>query len=310
MRALQNRNPSRPAKLRLKIRFPEWVPATTSMETSGKASRGGEELPRSGGLLLSAATLWERELVRFLRQPSRIAGLVAAPLLFWIFLGLGFGSSFRPSPAPGAGSSLQYFFPGMVVMIVLFSSVFSNMSTIEDRREGFLLSVMVAPSPRAGLVLGKILGGATQAMVPGLLFLLLAPLAGYGLQPVPTLLAAATLFLIALSLTSFGFAIAWWMDSVQGFHAILNLVLVPAWFLSGAMFPAAGASTWIRGIMRANPLTYEVEALRGALEQASGPVSLGGISLHRSLEITALFALATMLTALVWAGRPTVKHLH
>jgi ABC-2 type transport system permease protein len=247
-------------------------------------------------------------MVRFLRQPSRIVGLVAAPLLFWVFLGLGFGNSFRPSQAEGAANSLQYFFPGMVVMIVLFSSVFSNMSTIEDRREGFLLSVMASPAPRAALVIGKILGGTTQAMVPGVLFLLLGPLAGYGLN-VDALVAAGVLFLISLALTSLGFAIAWWMDSVQGFHAILNLVLVPAWFLSGALFPAPGASSWIRGLMLANPMTYEVEALRGSLLGSAGPTALNGISFGLALDVTTLFAVLTTMVAMVWAGRATVRHL-
>ncbi|HWP85230.1 MAG TPA: ABC transporter permease, partial [Terriglobia bacterium] len=135
----------------------------------------------AGGLLLSAATLWEREMIRFLRQPSRFAGLVSAPLLFWIFVGSGLGETFRP-PDPAVGGSLQYLFPGTVVMIVLFAAVFSNMSTIEDRREGFLLSAMVAPVPRAGLVLGKVLGGTTQALIPGLLFLALAPWAGFPIR--------------------------------------------------------------------------------------------------------------------------------
>ena len=253
-------------------------------------------------------------MVRFLRQPSRIVGLVAAPLLFWIFIGSGLGASFHP-PSGGASIGndagyLQYFFPGTVVMIVLFASIFANMSTIEDRREGFLLSVMVAPSPRASLVLGKILGGTTQAMVPGLLFLLLGPLAGYSLRLGSALLATAVLFLTSLTLTGLGFAIAWWMDSVQGFHAVLNLVLMPAWVLSGALFPASGASPWIRGIMLANPMTYEVAALRGALEEVSGQVSLGTVALDRSLEMTALFALVTLMVAILWTGRPTLKHLH
>ena len=194
-------------------------------------------------------------------------------------------------------------------MIVLFSSVFSNMSTIEDRREGFLLSVMAAPSPRAGLVIGKILGGTTQAMVPGVLFLLLSPLAGYGLRIGSAFVATGVLFLIALALTSVGFAIAWWMDSTQGFHAVLNLVFIPAWFLSGAMFPAPGASTWLRDIMRVNPMTYEVEALRGSLLGAASAETLNGIPLGLALNVTALFALLAAVVAIVWAGRPTVRHL-
>src|SRR5262249_14849400 len=123
------------------------------------------------------------------------------------------------------------------------------------------------------------------------------------------LVATGVLFLIALALTSVGFAIAWWMDSTQGFHAVLNLVFIPAWFLSGAMFPAPGASTWIRDIMQVNPMTYEVEALRGSLLGAAGAETLNGIPLSLALDVTALFAIATAMAAVIWAGRPTVKHL-
>ena len=261
-----------------------------------------------GGFLLATASIWEREMVRFIRQPSRIVGLVAAPLLFWIFIGSGLGTSFQPGAAANGSGYLQYFFPGTVVMIVLFASIFSNMSTIEDWRDGFLLSVMVAPAPRASLVLGKIFGGTTQAMIPGLLFLLLAPFAGYRLGDSAAFLAIVILFLVSVSLTSLGFAVAWWMDSAQGFHAVLNLVLMPAWVLSGALFPSSGSSGWIRAIMRANPMSYEVEALRGALA-AAATESLNGISLERAVAVTTVFAVLMTLIALLWAGRPTIKHL-
>jgi ABC-2 type transport system permease protein len=253
------------------------------------------------------ASLWHRELIRFLRQPSRIVGLFAAPLLFWFFIGSGMGASFRPSTSTDPGY-LQYFFPGTVVMIVLFTSIFSNMSTIEDRREGFLQSVLVAPIPRSSLIVGKILGGATQAMLPGLLFLLLGPLVGFRWSLGRAAAAAGILFLISFSLTSLGFAVAWWMDSVQGFHAVLNLVFIPLWLLSGALFPASGASLWVAWIMRANPLTYEVAALRSVLYEPGAALSRGA-PLAVSLEVTVLFCILSLTVALVWAGRPTVRHL-
>ena len=257
--------------------------------------------PRRGGFFLTAASLWLRELTRFVRQPSRIVGLVAAPLLFWFFIGSGLGTSFRASAAENSSGYLQYFFPGAVVMVVLFTSIFSSMSTIEDRREGFLLSVLAAPIPRASVALGKILGGATQGMIPGLLFLLLAPLIGFHLGASQVLAALLVLFLISFSLTSLGFAIAWRMDSTQGFHAVVNLVLMPLWLLSGALFPASGASQWIRWGMRANPLTYGVAALRETL--ATGAVPQDGITLGRSIEITTLFCLATLLIAVAGVAK-------
>src|SRR6202140_5020352 len=116
------------------------------------------ERPGSAGLLLPAFTLWWREVVRFYRQPARVVGVVVSPLLFWIVIGAGFGTSLQKG-ATGTGTFLQYFFPGALMMIVLFTSIFTMMSVIEDRNEGFLLSVMVAPVPRAAIVLGKVLGG-------------------------------------------------------------------------------------------------------------------------------------------------------
>jgi ABC-2 type transport system permease protein len=232
---------------------------------------------------------------------------VAAPLLFWLFLGSGLGQSFRPPSATSESGYLQYFFPGTVVMVVLFTAIFSAMSVIEDRREGFLQSVLAAPVSRASIVLGKVLGGATQAVIPGFLFLLLAPAVGLSLSPARLVGLVAILFLIAFALTSLGFAIAWWMDSVQGFHAIMNLVLIPMWLLSGALFPASGAAPWIQMVMRLNPLTYAVSALRHALLGQNGAVGGDVASLRFSLEITILFGIAAMTLALVECSRPTVK---
>ena len=192
-------------------------------------------------------------------------------------------------------------------MIVLFTSIFSAMSVIEDRREGFLQSVLAAPVSRASIVLGKVLGGATQAVIPGFLFLLMAPAVGMSLAPPKLLGLTAILFLIAFALTSLGFAIAWWMDSIQGFHAVMNLVLIPMWLLSGALFPASGAASWVRTVMGLNPLTYAVSALRQALLGQNGMAGGDMASLALSLEITALFGLAAMTAALMECRRPTVK---
>jgi len=267
------------------------------------------ELATRNSFLLPMATLWWRELVRFSRQRSRVLGMVATPLLFWLFIGSGLGSSFHP-PSETVGSGyLQYFFPGTVIMVVLFTSVLATMSVIEDRREGFLLSVLVAPICRSSLVLGKVLGGTTQAVLPGLIFLLLGPVVGLTLHPLQLVFLTGVLFLISFCLTSLGFFIAWRMDSVQGFHAILNLVLIPMWLLSGALFPSSGASTWVQWVMRLNPLTYGLAALRRILYGQAATVSIDVAPLALSLEITVLFGVLTFVAALVWSGRPTVKNL-
>ena len=213
-------------------------------------------------ILLPAYTLWQRELVRFYRQRSRVVGVIASPLLFWLLLGSGFGRSIQT----GTGTDyLSYFFPGALIMIVLFTSIFTMMSVIEDRREGFLLSVLVAPVHRGSIVLGKVLGGSTLAAVQGLVFLVLAPLIGIHFGLAQFALMVLIVFLVAFALTALGFAVAWSLDSAQAFHAIINLFLIPLWLLSGAMFPIAHASRWIKAIMLANPLTYGVEALRATL---------------------------------------------
>src|SRR5919198_1489871 len=220
---------------------------------------------------LAVASLWWREIVRFYRQRSRVIGVLASPLVFWLVIGSGFGTSFRSGDA-GGQHYLDYFYPGALIMIVLFTSIFTMMSVIEDRKEGFLLSVLVAPVPRSAIVLGKVLGGTTLSAVQGLIFLVFAPFVGVHMGLVQFLLVVLTVFLVSFALTALGFAIAWPMDSNQAFHAIINLFLIPLWLLSGALFPMTGASGWIRLLIRINPLTYGVEALRALLFPASAPV--------------------------------------
>jgi len=221
--------------------------------------------PVSTGVLLPAFTLWWREIVRFYRQKTRVVGVLASPLVFWLVIGSGFGTSFRSGAGPGQQHYLDYFYPGALIMIVLFTSIFTMMSVIEDRKEGFLLSVLVAPVPRSAIVLGKVLGGTTLSAIQGMIFLVFAPFTGVHLELVQVLLVAVVVFLVSFALTALGFAIAWPMDSSQAFHGIVNLFLIPLWLLSGALFPLAGASGWIRVLMRLNPLTYGVEALRALL---------------------------------------------
>ncbi|HLX86618.1 MAG TPA: ABC transporter permease [Terriglobales bacterium] len=261
----------------------------------------------SGGILLPAFTLWWREIVRFYRQRARVVGVIASPLLFWIVIGSGFGTSFRSGGSAGQQNYLDYFYPGVLVMIVLFTAIFTMMSVIEDRNEGFLLSVMVAPVPRAAIVLGKVLGGTTLAAVQGLVFLVFSPFVGIHMTVGSFGLIALTIFLVSFALTALGFAIAWPLDSTQAFHAIINLFLIPLWLLSGAMFPLSKASAWIRWLMYANPLTYGVEALR-ALMYPDAPSSFSfAFSLTASILTLVLFALFMFGLAFVLASRRTTK---
>ena len=251
-------------------------------------------------ILLPAFTLWLREVVRFYRQRARVVGVVASPILFWVAIGSGFGTSFR-SGANGNQNYLEYFYPGALIMIVLFTSIFTMMSVIEDRKEGFLLSVLVAPVSRSAIVLGKVLGGTTLATIQGLIFLVFAPLVGVHIGLGSFALIVVTVFLVSFALTALGFAIAWPMDSTQAFHAIINLFLIPLWLLSGALFPLSGASGWLRLLMRINPLTYGVEALRQLLYPASGG------SLASSLATLVLFSLFMFGLGFVMVNRRTTK---
>jgi ABC-2 type transport system permease protein len=251
-------------------------------------------------ILLPAFTLWLREVVRFYRQRSRVVGVIASPILFWVAIGSGFGTSFR-SGATGNQNYLEYFYPGALIMIVLFTSIFTMMSVIEDRKEGFLLSVLVAPVSRSAIVLGKVLGGTTLSTIQGLIFLVFAPLVGVHIGLTDFALIVVTIFLISFALTALGFAIAWPMDSTQAFHAIINLFLIPLWLLSGAMFPISGASMWLRVLMRINPLTYGVEALRQLLYPTNQN------SLAASLATLVLFSLFMFGLSFVLVNRRTTK---
>ena len=261
----------------------------------------------SAGVVLPAFTLWWREVVRFYRQRARVVGVILSPLLFWIVLGSGFGTSFRSGSAAGQQNYLDYFYPGVLVMIVLFTAIFTMMSVIEDRNEGFLLSVLVAPVPRAAIVLGKVLGGTTLAAVQGLIFLVFSPLVGIQMTAASFGLIVLTVFLVSFALTALGFAIAWPMDSTQAFHAIINLFLIPLWMLSGALFPVSKATLWIRWLMYINPLTYGVEALRTLMYPAAPSSFSFDFSLTASILTLVLFALFMFGLAFVLANRRTTK---
>lgn len=280
--------------------------------------------------LLPIFTLWQRELQRFFRQPSRVAGAIGSPLVFWVLIGVGLSSSFKlpggpaatgsPSGAlsgtlsgalPGSGPGidfLRYFYPGTVALVLLFAAIFSTISVIEDRREGFLQGVLAAPVPRSALAAGKVLGGATLAWIQGLIFLPLAFFAGIRMSFGAVLAAATAMALLSVALTALGFAFAWRVDSTQGFHAVMNLVLVPLWLLSGALFPLSGGPPWLVWVMRANPLTYGVAALREAFDPGTIGAASGGVlpGLAGSMAIlAAATVLAFVADLVVIRGRKT-----
>jgi len=238
--------------------------------------------------LLPAYTLWRREIVRFVRQRGRVVSALLQPVILWALFGAGFHGSFALGGGEGGPDFLRYLFPGTLAMIVLFTAIFATVSVIQDRKAGFLQAVLAAPVSRSGIVLGQVAGGATLAWGQACLFLFLAPLAGIELTLPVLVLSAGVLALLAFALTALGVCVAWPLDSVQGFHAIMMLLLMPMWLLSGAFFPLEGAPMWLGLLMRANPLTYGVSALRSVLD----PLSAGSEAPSAGVSMAATLAFA------------------
>jgi ABC-2 type transport system permease protein len=253
-------------------------------------------------MMFPAFSLCHRELVRFLRQRHRIVGALATPIVFWLLIGAGMNRSFK-SDVPGGENYLHYFFPGTVLMILLFTAIFSTISVIEDRREGFLQGVLVAPVSRMTIVMGKVLGGTALAFGQGLLFLILAPLIGIHLSLASFALALLAMLVLSFALTALGLCIAWRMSSTQGFHAIMNLFLMPMWFLSGALFPASGAWRGLRVVMSINPLTYGLAAMRRAMYWSDSHTAASLPGLGVSLGVSLIFAAAMFALASAIARR-------
>ncbi|MCK6569887.1 ABC transporter permease [Myxococcota bacterium] len=246
--------------------------------------------------LATIGVLWSRDLVRFLRQPTRIIGALAQPIVFWLLIGGGMASTFRYGAAPEVGY-MQYFYPGILVMMVLFASIFGTITVIEDRHAGFLQSVLVGPGSRAAVVIGKSIGVGSVGLVQAAVFLCLAPAAGFGLGDIDWLTLVYALGVGALGLSAFGFSLAWLTDSTQAYHAVMSIVLLPAWVLSGAMFPPSDDHAVLAALMRANPMSYLVAGVRHALHVTGETPAAAGASLGTSLAVLTAFAAASVALA-------------
>lgn len=282
----------------------ESIPAAAPPLAIGAAPRSAPGLP-------AARALAWRDMIRFFRQPNRIIGAVGTPVVFWILFGLGLQGSFRAGGGESGPSFLQYYFPGSLVLTMLFTAIFSTISVIEDRREGILQAVLVSPTPRWAMVLGKVLGGALLALSQALIFLLAVVFLPFWPGLFDLLQLVVLLFVAGMALTSVGLLFAWRTDSTQGFHAIMNLVLMPMWLLSGAFFPAPAWSpdlTLSQQVMHAairlNPLSYGVAGARHLL----GGGETAGVwlpSITTCWIITILFAAVTYLAAWRIAAAPS-----
>lgn len=207
--------------------------------------------------------LWLRELKRYMRSRARIVGSLGQPLLFLLALGFGLGPVFQKA---GAGNYFQFLAPGVIAMGILFTAVFSGIQVIWDRQFGFLKESLVAPVSRFQIMLGKTLGGATVATLQGCIVLVLATIAGFRPTSWTLLpLALVFMFLIAILFTALGTAIASTLQDMQGFQLVINFLVQPFFFLSGALFPLVGLPKILQIITAVDPLAYGVDGIRGSL---------------------------------------------
>jgi len=244
--------------------------------------------------------IWLREMIRFVREPMRVVGMVAQPLLYLLLVGNGLAHGFSLKSGGGI-NYLSFMFPGIVSMSVLFTSMFSAMSIVWDREFGFLKEVLVSPVPRYGIALGKALGGASVAVLQGALLLLLAPLVHVALTWGMYFGMLGILTLIALALNGLGLLIASRMSSMQGFQVVMNFLIMPLFFLSGALYPLRGMPAWLGDLMRVDPLTYGVDGLRH-LVYGSGLVARTLTQFHLSTDLTVISGITVLLLGLsTWA---------
>lgn len=265
----------------------------------GPPSNGG---PSAGDGFSAAWMLARREWTRFFRQRNRVTAAIIQPLLFWVLFGLGLKGSFV---AAGELDFLQFFMPGTLALIVLFTAIFATISVIEDRREGFMQSVLVAPVGRWPVLFGKVAGGSAIAWAQAVLFLILVYAVGTATLSWNVLPLLGLMALMAVAMCSLGMIVAWPMDSTQGFHAIMMLGLMPMWLLAGTFFPippigsdASWGQSLLGVVMRADPLTYPMIQMRRLLYPEVDFAAYGyAPASWICWTITVAFAIATTMIA-------------
>jgi ABC-2 type transport system permease protein len=226
-----------------------------------------------------------RQLKRYIRSPARIIGSLGQPILFLVALGFGFRTMFARA---GGGNYLNFLAPGIISMAILFNAVFSGIEIIWDRQFGFLKETLVAPVSRLEIVFGRTLGGAIVAMAQGAIVFVICLIFGFRLQNMLLLpVAIVFMFLIALLFTSIGTAVGSVLQDMQGFPLIMNFLVMPLFFFSGALFPATGLPKTLQFALRLNPLTYGVDGLRGSLSNSF------------ALGMTTDFVVLSILTAIL-----------
>jgi ABC-2 type transport system permease protein len=259
--------------------------------------------------LKGAYTIWYRDVLRFSRDRMRIAAALGQPLLY-LFV---FGAGLAPAMSGGSSGPLgaldfrQFMFPGILAMAVLFTAIFSAVSIVWDREFGFLKEVMVAPVSRTAVALGKVAGGATVAMFQGIIVLLLAPVVGVRLGVGQIVMLIGLMLLLAAVMTSFGIFIAARQKTMEGFQMMMQFLLMPMFFLSGAFFPLRGVPLWLSWLSRVDPVTYGVDSLRQESLARSLPDGLlRTLALHpirTDVVVMSVLALAFVVPAVWQFGR-------
>ena len=238
--------------------------------------------------------IWLRELKRYWVDKARIISSLAQPTLFLIILGTGLSAALSRSGSSAYGNNtLNFIYPGIIGMTILFTSIFSAVSIVWDREFGFLKEVLVAPVSRTAVAIGKALGGSTVAMIQGTLMLVFAPFIGIALTPIIVIKLWLYMFLIAFSINSLGIIVAVRMRTMEGFQVVMNFFLFPMFLLSGALFPIKNLPNWLSWLVRINPLTYGVDLLR---QTVIGP-KISVFSPYTDIMFIAIFATITITIA-------------
>ncbi|MBV9174061.1 MAG: ABC transporter permease [Chloroflexi bacterium] len=266
--------------------------------------------------------IWYRDLLRWWRDRQRILPSLVQPILYLFVFGVGLGSAIGGG-AGGSNNSASalgvsyttFMYPGVLAMSVLFTAIFSAMSIVWDREFGFLKEIQVAPLRRASVAIGKALGGSTVAMIQASLLLLISPLVGIALTPLLVLQTLGLMFLLAFTLSAMGVAIASRMKSMEGFQVVMNFVMMPILFLSGAFFPLRGLPVWLEALTRIDPAAYAVDALRRVVLTSAGVPQAGtealainapgggAIPIAVEVLILALLSVPALVLAVRWFGK-------
>ncbi len=245
---------------------------TTTAERARPAYQA-PSAPRATNVLRGIYIVWWRDVIRFWRDRMRLVASFAQPLLYLVVFGSGLSASLGRGFAGGAAGDVsytQFIYPGVISMSVLFTAIFGAMSIVWDREFGFMKELLVAPIDRTAIAIGKTLGGTTQALFQGAILLILAPFVGVSLTPLVVVELLGLMIVLAFGLSAMGVAIAARMRSMQGFQVVMNFLMMPMLFLSGALFPLVGLPAWLTVVTRIDPASYGVDPIRRVLLGSSG----------------------------------------